>query len=381
MLRFVYIELKKIFQLKTVLLSILSLGLFFSLILFSNQKLQNEYIKILAQNIYTSSVFYGSSNSGRNDEEQIQSFIDRNDLEKVMEREEITEFYNDLKKYYVDSYDAVMNLDFERYNQLEAEYWRNERFALLLYGTADQWGQVRFQTESCQGEAVCDSAGMYPLQPKELAEYNLYYHVYPQEYKQASDYVLELLTGYHILFVPLLGIFVSYLTLNQEKKENSDKTLWAQPYSKLTIFISKIIANFMMSALILLLTVGFVYLLCGLFSGFHSSQRLMSVYTSFLNGGGKDAVSEYTVIEQWQFNLIILCQNLFTLLVSTVICHFLSLYICNKKLLFFITVCLFLGLPLLIGELVQQVRFHQYSYILKGLYLIYTLLPLHIRYS
>lgn len=375
MKRLIYAELKKVFQIKTIAITVLILSIFMSILLLSNQEYENRNIQFLAQNVYTGSYFYSASSD---DEANIESLIENYHIDKKMTMEEIRDAYYDLKEYTLGRYDAVMNLDFERYNQLKVAYWENTQIAMFIQGTTEGWGEVSEHNDQCQGVVICDSYGRYPLQPKDLDTYILVHHVYPKEYKQASDYFLEYVTSYQILLVPLLGIFMSYLALNQEKKEESDKQVWALPFSKIQIFLSKIIVLFIVSAVILLISDILIYLICGIFRGFHSSWRLVVLITSFLNGGGNEAVNQYSVWIQWQLNLFMIVLTLFTLFISIVICQFLSLYIRNKKFLFIVSIFLILGLPYVLGEVVQGARYQKYSYLLIPFYFIYTLLPFYM---
>ncbi|MGN1344887.1 MAG: ABC transporter permease, partial [Traorella sp.] len=223
------------------------------------------------------------------------------------------------------------------------------------------------------------TSGNAPFHNDEMAAYNLENHVYISEYKMSDDYLYQFLSSYSVIIVPLIGIFVTYLILNQEKKEDSAKYMWALPYSKIKIFISKTISAFLYAFVVYLLILFIIFVVVGSIKGFSFGQRLITLYANSLFLIKADYAHQYVVMTQGQYNLLLILVNLFTLFISVLLSEFLSLILKNKKLVFVLSL-LIVMLPFGIGEILIKTLNHKYLFMLYPFYFIYTMIPYYAKW-
>lgn len=368
-MKLIQTELKKIFSIKRILLlsfvvSCCCLALFS--MYYSNKR---KNIDLFIRNKYTS----GVGNVGLNDEKEIEKLKTDEKLLEVLNENEIEETYYLWKNLFISQVEAVDQMDFEEYNRLDYEIVSNEKVNKLPrygYGKKEIW--IIRDTEECKGKAVCLSEGFYQLPIKEQNKYNLENHVYPPQALQASDFLYKLESEIYVFLVPLIGIYVCYLFLNQEKKEQSDKLTWTFPYPKFQIFLSKVISSFIVASVIVLFSTFLTYLIVGCMSGFQSGQRLLSIkYSRLFLGEPSSIADEFIVIKQWQLNLILFAYNLFSLFISIFVTQFVSIFVKNKKTMVLIAIFIVGAFPYLLSEYLQNKMLRKWYFILYPFFSLY----------
>ncbi|MGN1343700.1 MAG: hypothetical protein ACI4U3_03920, partial [Traorella sp.] len=149
----IYVELKKTFQIKKILILSLILAAMISSLLLSNQSNEKRSIEIYAQNILTTSRMF------LNGQDDLQNRIEEYSLDEIMSYEEINDLYDKLTQNIMNQYDAIMNYDFELYNQYVNDYYENDSFALLYGMNKEEWGKVKDNNSKCEGEIICLTSG------------------------------------------------------------------------------------------------------------------------------------------------------------------------------------------------------------------------------
>lgn len=222
MLKLMITEFKKNISIRnTTFCSIIVLVCFFCLC-FVIESYQDSTIEALATNYYTSHSFEYFQIDEKN-EYEIQSYIDNKPVESTLSDEEVLETFERYAQIHVEITDALYGSDIDRINELLLE---EENIRILLKGKNYYIEELKKSPlyEKCKGNLICsnESVEKEALPPLEMAQYNLKHHI---PYKsmdayimQADDYIYTIETILFVVLIPILGLFMSYLCLNQEKK-------------------------------------------------------------------------------------------------------------------------------------------------------------------
>lgn len=384
MFRLMQMEIRKLFDIKVFFILSLLIGIICSGILLTSLPHQKELIIAKAQNIRTSStVLAVSPLTGENN---LHLFIENLNIpddpalcknKYFCTKEDVENQFNLEKERQYTKINALFSYDFETYNLIEytqAFDEKNEEFK--LFKTNNSWEIL--SSEACKGNVICMSKGQYQLEPKLLTKYNYEKHVYPAEYKQASDYVLLSLVSMFIIIVPMIGITISYLAYSKEKKEGSYKITWTLPYSKTKILMSKVFSIFLISCFVFGLSITVIYLITGIVSGFQSSERLISIRLDLINLIKPDTTEMWIMMTQKQLNVILFLIQLVSLFMSILVSYILSIIFQNKKMVFLISMILILILP--IGSIyLFKTKLNGFQNVLLLLYENYAMmLPYHL---